>query len=56
MKRKNIIVVLHPDKRVECFGNLRKVCIKYGLVYNTIVQKKMPIEKDGLLIQRVPFN
>ena len=55
MNRKTIIVVLHEDKKVECFGNLRKACEAHKLVYNTIVQKKMPIEKNGLLIQRVPF-
>ena len=56
MQRKTVIVVVHEDKRVECYGNLKKACKAHNLVYNTIVQKKLPIIKNGLLIQRVPFN
>ena len=58
MQRKNIIVVtrLNEANRAECYGNLKKACKAHELVYNTIVQKKLPLIKDGLLIQRVPFN
>jgi len=56
MQRKNIIVVVHEDKTAETYGNLKKACKVHGLKYNTIVQKKLPITKNGLYIQRVPFN
>ena len=58
MQRQNIIVVTHLNEanRAECYGNLKKACEAHNLVYNTIVQKKLPLIKDGLLIQRVPFN
>jgi hypothetical protein len=56
MQRKTVIVVVHENKEAECYGNLKKACKAHGLVYNTIVQKKLPIIKNGLLIQRVPFN
>jgi hypothetical protein len=56
MQRKTVIVVVHEDKAVECYGNLKKACKAHNLVYNTIVRKKLPIIKNGLLIQRVPFN
>lgn len=60
MQRQSIIVVI--DKLLnrdflsaECFGNLKKACKAHGWTYNTMVQKKLPQEKDGYLIQRVPF-
>lgn len=56
MQRNTVIVVVHEDKRVECYGSLKKACKAHNLVYNTIVKKKLPIIKNGLLIQRVPFN
>ena len=56
MQRKTVIVVVHKDKKVECYGNLKKACKAHNLVYNTIVQKKLPLIKNGLLIQRVTFN
>ena len=56
MQRKTVIVVVHEDKTVECYGNLKKACKAHKFDYNTIVQKKLPIIKNGLLIQRVPFN
>lgn len=58
MQRQNIIVVTHLNKanKAECYGNLKKACEAHKLVYNTIVQKKLPLIKGGLLIQRVPFN
>ena len=56
MQRKTVIVVVHEDKAVECYGNLKKACKAHNFVYNTIVHKKLPIIKNGLLIQRVPFN
>lgn len=58
MQRQNIIVVtyLNEANRAECYGNLKKACKAHELVYNTIVQKKLPLIQNGLLIQRVPFN
>lgn len=56
MQRKSIIVVIHEDKKADCYGNLKKACNAHNLVYNTIVQKKLPLYKNGLFIQRVPFN
>ena len=57
MQRKNIIVVINIETlKTDVYGNLRKACESHGLVYNTIVQKKLPVTKEGLLIQRLPFN
>lgn len=61
MKRKNIIIVIDLELSVieivpECYGNLKKACTQHGWVYNTIIKQKLPIVKDGWLIQRVPFN
>jgi len=56
MQRKNIIVIVKEDMTAECFGNLKKACNANKLVYNTIVKKKLPLMKNGLFIQRVPFN
>ena len=56
MQRQNIIVIVHEDKTAETYGNLKKACVAHNLVYNTIVQKKLPITKNGLFIQRVKFN
>ena len=57
MQRQNIIVILQMcDFRLECYGSLRKACNAHDWVYNTLVQKKLPIEKDGWLIKRIPFN
>jgi len=57
MQRQNITVVIQMcDFRTETYGSLKKACVAHEWVYNTIVQKKLPIEKDGWLIQRVPFN
>ena len=58
MQRQNVIVVTHlnEENKAECYGNLKKACEAHNLVYNTIVQKKLPIVKGWLLIQRVPFN
>ena len=57
MQRQNIIVVTHLNEgsKAEAYGNLKKACKAHKLVYNTIVQKKLPLIKNGLLIQRVPF-
>lgn len=57
MQRKNIIVVIDIETlKTECYGNLRKACDAHGLVYNTIVKRKLPITKDCLLVQRLKFN
>lgn len=57
MQRKKIIVVIDMETfKTDCYGSLKKACFDHGLVYNTIVQKKLPIQKEGLLIQRKPFN
>jgi len=57
MQRKNIIVVIDIETlETNCYGNLKKACEAHGLVYNTIVQKKLPLTKEGLLVQRVIFN
>lgn len=58
MQRQNVIIVIHlnEENRAECYGNLKKACEAHNLVYNTIVQKKLPIVKNDILIQRVPFN
>ncbi len=56
MPRKNIIVVIDIETlKTDCYGNLKKVCENHGLVYNTIVEKKLPLTKKGLLVQRVAF-
>ena len=56
MPRKNIIVVIDIETlKTDCYGNLKKACEDHGLVYNTIVQKKLPLTKHGLLVQRVAF-
>ncbi len=56
MQRQNIIVIIDEYGTVECWGNLKKACKAHGWVYNTIVQKKMPIDHDGWEIQRIPFR
>ena len=57
MQRKNIIVVINIETlKTECYGNLKKACEAHGLVYNTTVQKKLPLTKENLLVQRVIFN
>ena len=56
MPRKNIIVVINIETlKTDCYGNLKKACEAHGLVYNTTVQKKLPLTKEGLLVQRVAF-
>lgn len=56
MQRKNIIVVVDEQQNATTFGNLKKACNAYGWVYNTIVQKKLPLIIDGLKVQRVEFK
>ena len=44
----------HSDAKV--YGSLKKACNENEWVYNTLVQKPMPFEKDGYIINRVVFN
>jgi len=56
MQRKNVIIVTDSEQNAVCFGNLKKACAHFGWVYNTIVQKKLPLIIDGRKLQRVEFN
>jgi len=57
MNRKNVIVLLQMcDFRTECFGSLAKACKAHEWNYSTMSKKKLPFEKDGWMIKRVPFN
>jgi len=56
MQRKTVIIVVDEGQYALCFGNLKKACNAYGWVYNTIVQKKLPLIIDGLKVQRVEFK
>ena len=43
MKRKTVIIVTDSELNAVCFGNLKKSCAHFGWIYNTIVQKKLPL-------------
>ncbi len=55
MQRQSIIVLIKGEQ-VETWGSLKEACTKHGWPYSTIVQKKLPIEKDGWEIHRRPFR
>lgn len=44
----------HSDAKV--YGSLKKLCDAEGLVYNTLVQKPMPLQIGRYLVNRVGFN
>lgn len=56
MNRKTVIIVVDKGQNALCFGNLKKACNHFNWVYNTIVQKKLPLIIDGLKVQRVEFK
>ena len=56
MQRKTVIIVVDENQNALCFGNLKKACNAFGWVYNTLVQKKLPLVIEGKKLQRVEFN
>tara|TARA_Y100000389_G_scaffold189672_1_gene213681 strand:- start:53 stop:223 length:171 start_codon:yes stop_codon:yes gene_type:complete len=56
MQRKTVIIVTDSDLNAVCFGNLKKACNHFNWVYNTLVQKKLPLVIEGKKLQRVEFN
>lgn len=56
MNRKTVIIVVGEEQNTLCFGNLKKACNHFGWVYNTLVQKKLPLVIEGKKLQRVDFN
>jgi len=56
MQRKTVIIVVDENQNALCFGNLKKACNHFGWVYNTLVQKKLPLVIEGKKLQRVEFN
>ena len=56
MNRKTVIITeTYPGRTLEAWGNLRKLCTFKGLVYNTVVKRKLPIIIDNLKINRVYY-
>lgn len=56
MQRKTVIIVVDENQNAVCFGNLKKACNAFGWVYNTLVQKKLPLVIEGKKLQRINFN
>ena len=56
MNRKTVIIVVGEEQNALCFGNLKKACNHFGWVYNTLVQKKLPLVIGGKKLQRVEFK
>ena len=56
MQRKTVIIVVDEKQNAICFGNLKKACNHFNWVYNTLVQKKLPLVIDGKKLQRVDFK
>lgn len=55
MQRQKIIIITHPEKAPEAWGNFKKACKAKGWKYNTLCKLKMPIEHECYTIYRVPF-
>jgi len=57
LKRKSVIILIDDDRKIECWGSLKKACDAHPeLVYNTITKFKMPVYSKGWAINRVKFN
>ena len=56
MQRKTVIIVVDENQNALCFGNLKKACNVFGWVYNTLVQKKLPLIIEGKKLQRIDFK
>ena len=56
MQRKTVIIVVDENQNALCFGNLKKACNSFGWVYNTLVQKKLPLVIEGKKLQRIDFK
>jgi len=55
MQRQNIIIITHPNRIPEAWGNFKKACEAKMWKYNTLCKLKMPIEHEGHKIYRVHF-
>jgi len=55
MQRQSIIVLINGEQ-VEAWGSVKEACKMHGWSYSTIVQKKLPTEKNGWKIYRCPFR
>jgi hypothetical protein len=55
MNRQTVIIVLAPGI-IECWGNLKKACEVHNWKYNTVSKMKLPFDKDGVSVFRVPFG
>lgn len=56
MQRKTVIIVVDENQNALCFGNLKKACNHFNWVYNTLVQKKLPLVIEGNKLQRIDFK
>lgn len=57
MNQKTVIVISGSrTEDTQCFGSLKKACDAHGWVYNTLIQKNLPLTHESWFIQRVKFN
>jgi len=57
--RKSVIILVYSAKaegEPEVFGNFKKCCELRFLPYHSLKALKFPIEYDGMIIFKVPFN
>ncbi len=56
MHRKNMIVLLTPNKAPVVRGNFKKLCKEFGFPYWTLVRLKFPIKYKESVIHKVEFK
>jgi hypothetical protein len=56
MKRKNVIILIQPDKEPICRGNFKKLCIEFALPYHSLKMMPFPIKHNNLIIYKSEFK
>jgi hypothetical protein len=56
MNRQSVIILINEGKEPVCRGNLKKLCLEFGLPYHSLKDKDFPIVFRDMVIYRVPFR
>ena len=56
MQRKNVIILIRPDKEPICRGNFKKLCDEFELPYHSLKMKPFPIHYEDVIIYRSEFK
>ncbi len=50
------VIVLYRDGEVECWGNLKELCMAHGYSWYYVRSLKFPFVYKGVLFAKVPYR